>query len=306
MAFQQGDAAHASVKRKGQDVEETHPVAPPSPADRCVRGKRKLSGGCSSSLPITVSTNSESSADEGDGAGNSPGNYTEATFTELVGEADAMAEEVVFFDVTVRQYGVEVEESDIVDTQWHIARISGNSPSCRARFRSNSRPVCGAYVARQSFAKYPAPTFRLPNERSRFTRFANDEFWSCLNDVCAFGKLAQFLDGRKPRLPSVWPVARGTSLSQVEVDELTKFGFRLVPDIEPVSQLEAPIYTIRSVLDVESFPEDLSSLPPDTIPKTRAGRPCNRRNKVSKVKLARIKVAQDGSIVLKARKAVIP
>ncbi|KAL3700070.1 hypothetical protein R1sor_018092 [Riccia sorocarpa] len=96
MASQQGDGAHASVKRKGQDVEETHPVAPPN---------------------------------EGDGVGN-----TEATFTELVGEADAMAEEVVFFDVTVRQYGVGVEENDIVDTQWHIARTSGNSPSCRARF----------------------------------------------------------------------------------------------------------------------------------------------------------------------------
>ncbi|KAL3693087.1 hypothetical protein R1sor_006738 [Riccia sorocarpa] len=143
MASQQGDAAHASVKRKGQDVEETHPIALPN---------------------------------ESDGVGNSPGNYTEATFTELVGETDAMAEEVVFFDVTVRQYGVEVEESDIVDTQWHIARTSENSPSCRARFRSNSRPVCAAYVARQSFAKYPAPTFRLPNERSRFTRFANDQF----------------------------------------------------------------------------------------------------------------------------------
>ncbi|KAL3699091.1 hypothetical protein R1sor_017113 [Riccia sorocarpa] len=166
MVSQHGDAAHASMKRKRQADEETHPIAPPNPEDCCVRGKRKLSGGFSSSLPITVSTDSESSANEGDGAGNSLGNYTEATFTELVDDADAIAEEVVFFDVIVRQYGVEVEESDIVDTQWHIARTSGNSPSCRARFRSNSRPVCGAYVARQSFAGYPAPIFRLLNERS--------------------------------------------------------------------------------------------------------------------------------------------
>ncbi|KAL3695907.1 hypothetical protein R1sor_009983 [Riccia sorocarpa] len=53
-------------------------------------------------------------SDEGDGVGNSPSNYTEATFTKLVDEADAIAEEVVFFDVTVRQYGVDVEESDII------------------------------------------------------------------------------------------------------------------------------------------------------------------------------------------------
>ncbi|KAL3693170.1 hypothetical protein R1sor_006821 [Riccia sorocarpa] len=149
MASQQEDGAHASMKRKRQADEETHPVVPPSPEDRCVRGKRKLSDGCSASLPITVSTDSESSADEDDGAGNSPGNYTEATFTELVNEADAIAEEVVFFDVTVRQYGVEVEESDIVEfdelTKFGFRLVPDIEPVFATRSTNLYDQICPGY-----------------------------------------------------------------------------------------------------------------------------------------------------------------
>ncbi|KAL3701310.1 hypothetical protein R1sor_019332 [Riccia sorocarpa] len=233
---------------------------------------------------------------------------TEGVIAVAGHQVDENVEEIVFFHTVVRQFGFEISGTEVDEGAWHIAQTSGKSPVCRAKTRGtvrNSRPQCGAYVARQPYAKFPAPTFRQPQERYRETRFSSDRFRCCLNDVCSFGKLADFLERRKPKVPSVWHVVCGTHLTQIEVDELTKYGFRLVPFIAPVHVLEPSINDIRSVVNVESFPEDLSSLSPSFAAKSRAGRPINRRHAVSKTKLSRIQVAQNGSISLKARKQVL-
>ncbi|KAL3700186.1 hypothetical protein R1sor_018208 [Riccia sorocarpa] len=280
-----------SVKRKETTTSPTNNRASGNSGaeDHAARGKRKASEGVSTASPIYVSADSHSDSDVRIPV--HPVSVPDSSMEsqDVVYELDENPDDLVFYDTAIRQFGVEILESEVNDTLWHIARTSGTSPACRARFRGGdrpSRPLCGAYVARQASGKFPAPTFRQPNEQCRQTRFATDRFWFCLNDVCAFGKLVQFLDGRKPQIPKVWPVARGTNLSQGEVEELTKFGFRLVPIIEPVSVVPPRIDTIRSVLDVESFPEDLAGLAPGTSPKTRAGRSCNRRHSASKTKLS--------------------
>ncbi|KAL3691072.1 hypothetical protein R1sor_004723 [Riccia sorocarpa] len=271
-------------------------------------GKRKFSLGSCPSSAIPIASDTETSEDVAEAKiARSASPVTEEVMPAAVHRVQDNVDEIIYFDTTVRKFGLDIFETEIDETSWHIARTSGKSPVCRAKTWGtvrNSRPQCGAYVARQPYAKFPAPTFRKPQERFRETRFASDRFWCCLNDVCAFGKLADFLEGRKPKVPSVWPVVCGTHLTQVEVDELTKFGFRLVPYIGPVHVLEPSMNDIRSVVNVETFPEDLSRLSSSTVAKTRAGKPFNRRHLVSKTKLSRIKVAQDGSIVLKARKLV--
>ncbi|KAL3691454.1 hypothetical protein R1sor_005105 [Riccia sorocarpa] len=273
-----------------------------------VGGKRKFSLGSCPSSTIPVASDTETSEDVAEAKiARFASPVTEKVMPAAVHRVQDNVDEIIYFDTTVRQFGLDIFETEVDETSWHIARTSGKSLVCRAKTRGtvrNSRPQCGAYVARQPYAKFPAPTFRKPQERFRETRFASDRFWCCLIDVCAFGKLADFLEGRKPKVPSVWPVVRGTHLTQVEVDELTKFGFHLVPYIGPVHVLEPSMNDIRSMVNVETFPEDLSRLSPSTVAKTRAGKPFNRRHLVSKTKLSRIKVAQDGSIVLKARKLV--
>ncbi|KAL3686265.1 hypothetical protein R1sor_008839 [Riccia sorocarpa] len=271
--------------------------------------KRKFSLGSCPSSAIPVASDSETSEDVAEAKiARSASLETEEVTAAAVHHVHDDVDEIIYFDISVRQFGLDILETEVDKAAWHIARTSGKSPVCRAKTRGtvrNSRPQCGAYIARQPYAKFPAPTFRKPQERYRETRFASDRFWCCLSDVCAFGKLADFLERRKPKLPSVWPVVRGTHLTQVEVDELTKFGFRLVPYEGPVHVLEPSINDIRSVVNVESFLEDLSRLSPSSVAKTRAGKSVNRRHVVSKTKLSKVKVAQDGSIVLKARKKVL-
>ncbi|KAL3675190.1 hypothetical protein R1sor_025138 [Riccia sorocarpa] len=249
-------------------------------------GKRKFSDGSCLASAIPVASDSETSDDvvEAKMARSDP-LETEGVTAVAGHQVDENAEEIVFFHSAVRQFGFEISDTEVDEGAWHIARISGKSPVCRAKTRGtarNSRPQCGAYVARQPYAKFPAPTFRQPQERYRETRFSSDRFWCCLNDVCSFGKLADFLERRKPKVPSVWPVVGGTHLTQIEVDELTKYGFRLIPFIAPVHVLEPSINDIRSVVNVECFPEDLSSLSPSFAAKSRAGRPVNRRHAVSR------------------------
>ncbi|KAL3684208.1 hypothetical protein R1sor_002230 [Riccia sorocarpa] len=272
-------------------------------------GKRKFSNGSCHASAIPVASDSETSDDvvEVKIARSDP-LEAEVVNAAAGNQVDENAEEVIFFHSAVRQFGIEIAETEVDERAWHISRTSDKSPVCRAKTRGTvrkSRPQCGAYVARQPYAKFPAPTFCQPQERYRETRFSSDRFWCCLNDVCSFGKLADFLERRKPTIPSVWLVVRGTHLTQIDVDELTKYGFRLVPYIAPVHVLEPSINDIRSVVDVESFPEDLSSLSPSFTAISRAGRPVNRRYKVSKTKLSRIQMAQNGSISLKARRQVL-
>ncbi|KAL3692834.1 hypothetical protein R1sor_006485 [Riccia sorocarpa] len=179
-------------------------------------------------------------------------------------DVNEILEHIQFFDKTVSQYGFDIVETDCDEFAWHISRTGGISPVCKVMTSGHvrkSRSFCGAYVAQQPSAKFPAPTFRQQQERYRETRFSSDRYWFCLYDVCAFGKIANYLG--KPKVPLVWPVLR------------------------------------------ESFPEDLSMVSPDTKVKTRAGKQVNRRHAVSKQKLARIKIACSGLIVLRAKKKVI-
>ncbi|KAL3678024.1 hypothetical protein R1sor_020980 [Riccia sorocarpa] len=209
-----------------QSTPET--LVPDTQAAGCsAGGKRKFSNGSCHASAIPVASDSETSDDivETKMTRSDP-LETEGVTADGGHQVDENAEEIMFFHTAVRQFGFEISETEVDETGWHIARTSGKSPVCRAKTRGtvrNSRPQCGAYVARQPYAKFPAPTFRQPQERYRETRFFSDRFWCCLNDVCSFGKLADFLERRKPKVPSVWPVVRETHLTQIEVDELTNF-----------------------------------------------------------------------------------
>ncbi|KAL3690696.1 hypothetical protein R1sor_004347 [Riccia sorocarpa] len=187
-------------------------------------GKRKFSNGSCHASAIPVASDSETSDDVVEvKIVRSDPLEAEVVNATAGNQVDENAEEVMFFHNAVRQFGIEIAETEVDERAWHISRTS----------------------------------------------------------------------------------VRGTHLMQIEVDELTKYGFRLVPYIAPVHVLEPSINDIRSVVDVESFPEDLSSLSPSFTAISRAGRPVNRRHKVSKTKLSRIQVAQNGSISLKARRQVL-
>ncbi|KAL3698564.1 hypothetical protein R1sor_012640 [Riccia sorocarpa] len=148
--------------------------------DGSSRGKRRFTDGRSTSLPISISSDTDSSVDPEESAEipfhSIPFHSPARTADEDVIEHDA-AKDIIYYDVSVRQFDLDVIETDVDETQWHIARTSGTSPACRARTggqERSRRPICGAFVARRASGRFPAPTFRQPQQTFRNTRFASD------------------------------------------------------------------------------------------------------------------------------------
>ncbi|KAL3677024.1 hypothetical protein R1sor_026972 [Riccia sorocarpa] len=147
------------------------------------KGKRRFTGGCSCTIPVSLSSDTHSYDEPGETAEvrsiPDPPQWT--ADEDVVVEEARNADEVMYFDILVKQFDLEVNETDVDETQWHIVRTSGTSPACRARMGGPERvrrPLCGAFVARRASGRFPAPTFRQPQETYRQTRFASDLYWA--------------------------------------------------------------------------------------------------------------------------------
>jgi hypothetical protein len=152
----------------------------------------------------------------------------------------------------VAQKGVFVRKSDVSNATFKIARLGTTlNPLCIAQHVGTNLK----YKARIRGGKI-GTCFKGEHEILNMAKPKPHVWWFCATDVahCAGAKVPNYVK-KKPPIPDVWPVMRGTNLTQEEVDTLTFAGFRIVakpnvidkeslpPQEGPIARQEAPITT---------------------------------------------------------------
>ena len=173
------------------------------------------------------------------------------------------------------QAGIVIVEQDIMPSEWHIARCGIRSNVKCAGALAMSNVKCDKPI-RTRVGGVPAPCFWGQRKEEIMTRPIKAQFWFCPNraDGCVCSRPRPVVLGHPTTVPQVWPVLRGTTLTQDEADQLSTAGFCLLPHPET----PPPGFPLRSP---RGFPERRATIAKHAWPKTRAGKSI-RRNQPGK------------------------
>jgi hypothetical protein len=138
---------------------------------------------------------------------------------------------------------IPVQESICNPLAWRIERI-GRNEQCRCKGRTNGKP-CKSRIAKYN-RPVPAPTFTGIERPSKSKLTLQAQFWFCSMSIngCISDLVKSIL--HYPDIPDVWPIAVGTNLSQIEVEDLEAAGFVLDDRVECVKEVHTTLLKTHS------------------------------------------------------------
>src|SRR5450759_3704255 len=189
-----------------------------------------------------------------------------------------------------------VEEHNVMRGMLFLCRISshGKSPSCRGskckgliRDSGLKRQDVGVvgicWLADNKFSDKGIPYV----------------YWFCPNNQCCKKScLSSSITGTLPQIPSKFPVARGTNLSEEEVLFLQERGVDIGSIAFPLPNEEVSVGDI--ILDLNAYPEQINAQRPDVRLTRRNTIPRRRRSDIPKDAWSRIRSARTEAMVCRS------
>lgn len=120
-----------------------------------------------------------------------------------------------------------VEESDVVESEWHIVRLPKKCAKACFAQQAKTNKACKARIVRGNKTT-PAPCYWGMMDDYKKDRQIHMQFCFCNDDIerCVKGTRRRWVKSR-PDVPTIWPVKRGTRLTKREILDLEAAGFRL-------------------------------------------------------------------------------
>ena len=126
-----------------------------------------------------------------------------------------------------------VQESNVNERTWHIARIPKTSAkACWAQMAVTKKKCTTRIVLHGKSTS--APTYSGLWQNVRFNREKHMQFFFCSNDIerCVKGSRRKWIIPysdtlERPPIPTIWPVKIETNLTHTEIVALENAGFQL-------------------------------------------------------------------------------